>query len=1381
MVARTGRVVSLLLFLLIFGGLLGHSILAEKDRVSNQELLGGSERYLTHVSTDKPIYRPGETVYVRGVVLHAQTRKPLPARQSVLGQVQVTGPKGDIQAGGWTNIQDSILGFSWPIPDDHAGGQYTVKISYPRAGHAPAERAFDIRVYRAPRLKNQVEFVRKGYGPGDSVMASLQTERAEGGFPVNARVTIQARVDGKTVYSGTTRVDENGRCSTRFPLPQTITRGEGSLAFIIEDGGVVETASKTIPILLQTVDLRMFPEGGELIAGLPARVYFEARTPAKKPADLTGLILDDKNRRVGAFRSVHEGRGRFEFTPQLNTHYKLKITEPAGIDTEFPLPKARVGGIVLRSAADRFAAHEPVRVQVAAAKSQRVTIVLSKREVELTRVTRQLKANDLSEVRLPSKSAAEGVLRVTVWNDDKTPLAERLVFRAPARSVNVQLSFDRSGYTPGSQARLTVKTTDSKGKPLSALVGLTVTDDSILEMIDKREQAPRLPMMVLFEDDVRELADAHVYLDERNPEAPRAIDLLLGTQGWRRFAFVDPAKFLESHGDAGRRVLALRMVGQDQSLMQNRFGNGVQKGIDGVELLEQAVEELVEDDDGLPADPRAAVAPKEGHKQVAGKPQRDAAPLRPGKRAAAGDRQRRLRVASKIAANQAEGIAAEADIAGGLAPDLTMVAVRQYAHRVRPNRRPNDRVDFTETLYWNTGIRTDAKTGEATVAFGLNDSVTSFRVFADAFGDRGALGASTAVMESIKPFYVEPKLPLEITSGDVIQLPLNIVNSTSDSLAQVRLSAEAVGLNVAEIDLFSLAGSERARRILKIDTAGYNGRTDVVVKAAGGLYSDAATRKLTVRPRGFPFQIARGGMLAAGATRTHEIVIPQQIVPGSLTAAVKVIPSPMASMTESLAALIREPNGCFEQTSSSTYPLVMAQQYFMTHAGVDPKLIARSNQMLEKGYNRLIGFECKSGGYEWFGADPGHEALTAYGILEFSDMAQVREVDQAMIARSRAWLLGRRDGKGGFKRERRALHCWLPDPDVSNAYITWALLSAGERGLDQEIDHVADAATTSSNSYVVALSANVLVLAGRQAAAQVLLDRLVKLQTATGVVDGATKSIVGSTGQALQVETTALATLAWLSDLEYIDFADKGIRYLSEVSQAGRYGSTQSTVLALKAIVAFDKALAHPKSAGSLRLLVDGKAVGRPAAFDQRTQEAIVLPDIAKLLTPGKHTVSLAMIDGSSMPHTVAIELTTIRPNSSDACNVRLDVKLSDQEVREGEITEARVLCENRTQETIPTPIAIIGIPGGLEVRHDQLKELVKSGAIAAYEVVGREVRLYWRGMAPGHKQNLVLSLVAAVPGQYTGPASRAYLYYSDEHKQWSDPLSVTIQPKGAR
>jgi hypothetical protein len=98
----------------------------------------------------------------------------------------------------------------------------------------------------------------------------------------------------------------------------------------------------------------------------------------------------------------------------------------------------------------------------------------------------------------------------------------------------------------------------------------------------------------------------------------------------------------------------------------------------------------------------------------------------------------------------------------------------------------------------------------------------------------------------------------------------------------------------------------------------------------------------------------------------------------------------------------------------------------------------------------------------------------------------------------------------------------------------------------------------------------------------------------------------------------------------------------------------------------------------------------------------------------------------------------------------------------------------------VPNPLAIVGIPGGLEVRHDQLKELVKSGTIAAYEVLGRDVVLYWRSLAARKQVELPISVVAAIPGQYTGPASRAYIYYTDEEKSWVDGLKVEIAPRSS-
>jgi alpha-2-macroglobulin-like protein len=128
---------------------------------------------------------------------------------------------------------------------------------------------------------------------------------------------------------------------------------------------------------------------------------------------------------------------------------------------------------------------------------------------------------------------------------------------------------------------------------------------------------------------------------------------------------------------------------------------------------------------------------------------------------------------------------------------------------------------------------------------------------------------------------------------------------------------------------------------------------------------------------------------------------------------------------------------------------------------------------------------------------------------------------------------------------------------------------------------------------------------------------------------------------------------------------------------------------------------------------------------------------------------------------------------------VTIGVSLRDKELAEGGVTEANVTVTNRDKAAVPTPVAIVGIPGGLEVRHDRLKELVKSKRIDAYEVIGREVVLYWRTLDAGQTADVSLSLVATVPGTYTAPASRVYLYYTDEFKQWAPGVRVTITPTG--
>ncbi len=1338
--------------------------------------LGGPTRYLTHISTDKPIYKTGETVYVRGAVLEAFAHTPLPGGETVT--LQLRGPKGDVVASGAAGVQDGVWSFSWLVPPETAGGEYTLEATYPWSGHAPAERKFDVRVYRPPRLKSQIVFLRDGYGPGDKVSATLETKRAEGGVPAGAKVTAIARVDGAEAARVTAKVDEKGLCTVSFDLPRSIARGEGSLAFAIEDGGVVETATKTIPILLQTVDLKLFPEGGELLAGFAQRVYFEAKTPAQKPADLSGVVVDDTGAEVAKFKSEHEGRGRFELTPVKGRRYTLKVLEPSGIKTPFALPEPKAEGASVRALRDVFEPSAVVALSISSTVAAKVTLM--QREKELGFATVNPGRDQAISI---DPKGADGVLIATVWDKKGAPLAERLVFVQPSKPLTVAVELDQKSYVPGGAVKLKVKTT-AQGKPVPAVVGVTVTDDAVLELIEKREQAPQLPVMVYLEDEVQELADAHVYLDPKHPKATVATDLLLGTQGWRRFALVKLKDFLTQGGDDARRALAMKLQVQSEidDLEVLGGGQGVAFGAGAPGAVGHGRAGVPPPQNmprGMPP-PMPAPAPPAAPAPAA-QPVAVAAPAVVAEPHAAAERQREDRNAAKnadlkIAVEEAKARRSARAIAGKqiAANAGAFVFVREYAHAVRPDRKAGDRVDFAETLYWSAATKTNDK-GEATVAFAVNDSVTSFRATAGGFTATGAVGGASVTFDSVQPFYVEPKLPLEVTEGDVVQLPVAFVNGTSEAL-EASLGGELLGVSLKRPT--KLAPLARVRQVFEVKVPAARQPIDVVLQASAGAYGDAVTRQLNVKPKGFPFEKAFGGLLGPKKPAKHTVTVPTSAVPGSLTATATVYPTPLANLTEALARLIQEPYGCFEQTSSTSYPLTMAQQYFLTHTGVDPKLVERSKETLDKGYKRLVGFECSDKGYEWFGENPGHEALSAFGLLHFTDMAKVRDVDPKMLSNTRAWLLKQKDGSGGFKRGRRALHTWVEDKDSSNAYITWALLESGERDVAKEVGWLKDAAPKSKNSYVWALGANALHVYGDKAAATALMEKLAAAQQRDGSLGQATQSIVGSGGEALTIEATSLAALAWMREAKFAGNVETAIRYLAEACKAGRYGSTQSTVLALRAIVTYDALRARPKAPGAVRVFVDGQQVGSSVKFDKTTEGAIKLPELSELLTAGEHTISLEMEGGGEMPYALAVKYNAVTPATARETKVDLQTRLSKGTVAEGETLEAYATVTNLASENLPTVVAIVGLPGGLEPRHDQLKELVKKGAVDAYEVLGRDVVLYWRGMEKGQVREVPLSLVAAVPGRYVGPASRAYEYYTDEFKKWQEGLAVTVTPK---
>jgi hypothetical protein len=144
------------------------------------------------------------------------------------------------------------------------------------------------------------------------------------------------------------------------------------------------------------------------------------------------------------------------------------------------------------------------------------------------------------------------------------------------------------------------------------------------------------------------------------------------------------------------------------------------------------------------------------------------------------------------------------------------------------------------------------------------------------------------------------------------------------------------------------------------------------------------------------------------------------------------------------------------------------------------------------------------------------------------------------------------------------------------------------------------------------------------------------------------------------------------------------------------------------------------------------------------------------------------------------VDYFSLKPPSARGRPLGLDVSLAEREFVEGEATEAKIVVTNLTEKPVSMPVAVIGLPAGLEPRHDRLEELAKAGRIDCYEVIGGDVVLYWGGMDARAKTELRLGLVAAVPGVYSAPASRAYQYYADELKAWANGGGVEISPRAA-
>jgi hypothetical protein len=1458
-------------------------------------------RCLTYLTVDRPVYRPGETVFFRSLTL---TRKSMRSTLDVPIRFELIDPSGAAVDGAVTDgVTDRGVGNgAFNLPSTAPGGPYTL-VARSLDGFFPEERCdFQVRVYRVPRFKKDLDFRRRSYGPGETVEADFSAQRAEGGELRGAAVRVTARVDDQVIHQETTVTSPAGTCLISFTLPELIDRGVGSLSIAIDDGGTRETETKTIPIQLGSVMVDFHPEGGYLVGGLKNRVYFAARDTLGEPIHIAGEILSRSGQRVATIETVRDGMGRFEFVPQRGERYTLKVTQPVDI-TEHPKLPAVVNNLPVIDTGDGvFDSGQPIAVTLRS-KTERSLLI---RAVCRGRLVgqRQVDAKPGSRsVTLPVLMDAGGVIRVTLF-DARThrPLVERLVFRRQSRRLDIDVveAGEQLERSPGQPLRLTLRVRDENGQPAPAVLGVSVVDDASLSLDDT--ERPTLSTHCLLTSEVQspeDLEHANFYLSD-DPNAGESLDLLLGTQGWRRFvsgsatrsevdfreqlvrlleldgdSLASPPPGLDSAAVLQQQWKSYRVAAADawwKLLMEARllmcavlliwlgaivarmrqhaqrglaswlliatsslllYGCGVSET--SMVVSEQADESAlseaanVQETDQVAADmdaefmieaPPTESAPEptaplfeegggdEGRMEAAEETPDanlgngltadvaefiDGAKNAQGKALALGNRSRTLSEDELQQLLAARGLDAQA-LADQLLDELRF-PVRQYAHQHQTSNSEL-REDFAETLYWQPMLITDSS-GMATIRFDLSDSVTTFRVNIDGHAMDGRIGSGDAAVTSRLPLQIEPQLPLEVTTGDRIDLPVAVINATDQNLGvDLSLTADRAIKPVDDVRrMLSLGGHQRSREHFTLNVTEGSAETDSIIQIRGvasGSLVDTVRRPIHVSPAGYPTRDSVAGVI--NETAKVRLPIPQQIVEGSLSVTVRAFPSPLADVMSGIESILREPHGCFEQTSATNYPNAMAMLYLEENKIANPDVSRRARGMLDRGYQKLTSFECQQRGYEWFGSDPGHEALSAFGLMQFSDMARIMDVSQEMVARTRLWLMNRRDGKGGFQRNPRHLHVWSVQQPIVNAYVLWAITEAdvaagqdrrGESELSAELDQMAEVAMRSDDPYLIALSAAALLNVKRDSVGQQLLERLIGFQADDGSLTGET-TVTSSGGVSLTMETTAIAALAWIKRPSFLPHARSATQWITANRQGGGgFGSTQATVLALKALVAMAGRAGGNATGGDLRVMLRGEEIGRATLpSEPRNGSTVEIKGLGRHLQDAEEDVEVELIARGSNRLSYAIDVAyhAITPKSNDACPLKLTTQWSgefseDGTVPTGDNLTVKMRLENDSDSGQPMTVAIVGIPGGAQPRVAELDELQEAGALDYYELRAREVIFYWRTIEPLAVKEIDFNVTATIPGEYTGPASRAYLYYTAEEKVWIEPLKIEITP----
>ncbi len=294
------------------------------------------------------------------------------------------------------------------------------------------------------------------------------------------------------------------------------------------------------------------------------------------------------------------------------------------------------------------------------------------------------------------------------------------------------------------------------------------------------------------------------------------------------------------------------------------------------------------------------------------------------------------------------------------------------------------RTRFADTAFWEAVVKTNAE-GRARVEVELPDNLTTWRMQARAVTAETLVGQSEVDIQTALDLQVRPVLPRFFVVGDRAEIATILHNSTAETVsANVSLTVEGLSVDGETQQSTTVPAGSEVKVVWTVEALAGDQVTVRMEARAGSLF-DGREDVLPLYAYATPETIATAGRLSGPDLRQEIVQLPYDFDPTQGELTVQLDGSLTAAAQGALDYLKHYPYECIEQTVSRFLPNVLSYQALAEMGLPRPDLQRELTAQVSVALQRIYNEQHYDGGWGWWVSDTSDAYLTAYvmqGMLE---------------------------------------------------------------------------------------------------------------------------------------------------------------------------------------------------------------------------------------------------------------------------------------------------------------------------------------------------------------------------------------------------------------